>query len=183
MYGVATARPEGTGFAVPIDAGAPPADRRREWMKARPRAGGPNRSRQLDHHAVADGHAANPFARRCRGCAWRRWRQARRRAPIGRASRTPVRRCARRDCRSARRPGECAFRLTVYYQEEFHEEVCYCLGSFHFAWPRRSCLCRTAGLVLTARGEHRSLPRAASRRPGRSRSTPRASSSATGSRH
>ena len=44
MYGVATARPEGTGFAVPIDAGAPPADRRREWMKARPRAGGPNRS-------------------------------------------------------------------------------------------------------------------------------------------
>ncbi len=36
MYGVATARPEGTGFAVPIDAGAPPADQRREWMKARP---------------------------------------------------------------------------------------------------------------------------------------------------
>ena len=27
-------------------------------MKARPRAGGPNRSRQLDHHAVADGHTA-----------------------------------------------------------------------------------------------------------------------------
>ncbi len=27
-HGVATARPEGTGFAVPIAAGAPPADKR-----------------------------------------------------------------------------------------------------------------------------------------------------------
>src|SRR5208282_2791445 len=50
----------------------------------------------------------DPFARQYRGCGWRRWRQAQRRAPTGRASRTPVRRSARRDCRSARRPRECA---------------------------------------------------------------------------
>ena len=59
MYGVATARPEGTGFAVPIVAGARPAESATPTDESEAPSGGlASRLGQLDHHAVADGQAA-----------------------------------------------------------------------------------------------------------------------------
>ena len=59
---------------------------------------------QLDDQPVAQRHAAVHARRRCPCCGWRRSRRGPRRARAGSASRTHARRCADRDCRSARRP-------------------------------------------------------------------------------
>jgi hypothetical protein len=58
VNGVATAGPEGTGFAVPITAGALAVDGSTNARQRDRADGGPNRLRQLHHHAVADGDAA-----------------------------------------------------------------------------------------------------------------------------